>query len=169
MQTKPLILVVEDYAVVRRIVSHVLVQAGYEVVEAGDGLRAVELALARKPALAILDIELPELNGIEALRRMRANGGGFDRRPRQRPQRRQQVRRPLPHVVAGVVQVRDHPVGQVLRQRRLVGEGRLRPLVGQGRQVGRRGQHPIGHVKGMIGCWLGEPARIRKRQACGPY
>ena len=59
---------------VRRIVSHVLVQAGYEVVEAGDGLRAVELALARKPALAILDIELPELNGIEALRRMRANG-----------------------------------------------------------------------------------------------
>jgi CheY-like chemotaxis protein len=39
-----------------------------------DGRRAVELALSRRPGAVLLDIGLPELNGYEACRRMRAGG-----------------------------------------------------------------------------------------------
>lgn len=71
MNAKPLVLLAEDYPHVRRIVTHVMTQAGYDVIEASDGKQAVELAVERSPDLLVLDINLPQLSGIEALKQMR--------------------------------------------------------------------------------------------------
>ncbi|MDG4548985.1 MAG: response regulator transcription factor [Candidatus Contendobacter sp.] len=47
-------------------------QRGWEIVgEAGDGAEAVALAQARRPQIAVLDVEMPGVNGIEAARRIR--------------------------------------------------------------------------------------------------
>ena len=45
---------------------------GFEVLTAGDGEAAVRLALAHRPDIALLDLDLPLMNGVEAARRLRA-------------------------------------------------------------------------------------------------
>ena len=68
------ILIADDHDVVRAGVRAILQsQAGWEVVaEASDGKEAVELALATRPDIAILDFGLPTLNGVEATRQIRS-------------------------------------------------------------------------------------------------
>ena len=46
--------------------------AGFELVEAGDGREAVEVALRDRPEIVFLDIDMPQLDGFEACRRLRA-------------------------------------------------------------------------------------------------
>ncbi|MBM7649281.1 response regulator NasT [Bacillus ectoiniformans] len=61
------ILLVEDESIIRLDISSILKDNGYEVVgEAGDGEKAVELALSIKPDLIIMDIKMPKLNGLKA-------------------------------------------------------------------------------------------------------
>ncbi|HEY1760590.1 MAG TPA: response regulator [Bryobacteraceae bacterium] len=67
------ILVVEDDEANQEIVTRVLRREGYEVILAGDGLTGVALALAEVPDLILMDLSLPELDGWEATRRIRAN------------------------------------------------------------------------------------------------
>jgi two-component system, cell cycle response regulator DivK len=67
-----LILVVEDNDKSRKLVRDVLTFKGYEVVEAETGEEGVRLAQARPPSLVLMDIRLPGIDGIEALRRLRA-------------------------------------------------------------------------------------------------
>jgi two-component system, response regulator PdtaR len=68
------ILVAEDETIIRLDLREILERAGYEVVgEARDGEEAVELALSAKPDLAILDVKMPRLDGIEAARRILAD------------------------------------------------------------------------------------------------
>jgi two-component system phosphate regulon response regulator PhoB len=55
------------------LISGVLGGAGHEVVQAVDGAQAVELASAVRPALALLDWQMPYLTGIEVCRRLRAD------------------------------------------------------------------------------------------------
>jgi DNA-binding response OmpR family regulator len=65
------ILVAEDSATVRRLVSARLVADGYDVVEAADGERALDLAVSERPAALVLDKVMPKLDGFEVVRRLR--------------------------------------------------------------------------------------------------
>jgi DNA-binding response OmpR family regulator len=67
----PVVLVADDEADLRSLVDFSLRGAGYEVVTAVDGDEALELALTRKPDLAVLDVRMPKLSGFEVTRRMR--------------------------------------------------------------------------------------------------
>ena len=49
----------------------VLQQEGYRVIEARDGRQALELATTEQPALALLDIEMPEMGGLTVIERLR--------------------------------------------------------------------------------------------------
>ncbi len=66
-----LILIVEDNANNRLLVRDVLQATGYETVEAETAEEGIRLALERQPALILMDILLPTMNGMEALRRLR--------------------------------------------------------------------------------------------------
>ncbi|MBI3566089.1 MAG: response regulator [Elusimicrobia bacterium] len=67
------ILVADDDADNRRIMELSLKKAGYEVVLAVDGERAVEAALRETPDLVLLDLSMPVLSGWDALLRMKAD------------------------------------------------------------------------------------------------
>ena len=67
-----LILVVEDNDKNCKLVRDVLTFKGYEIIEAETGEEGVRLAQERHPSLILMDIRLPGIDGIEALRRLRA-------------------------------------------------------------------------------------------------
>jgi two-component system cell cycle response regulator DivK len=67
-----LILVVEDNDMSRKLVRDLLAVKGYTVVEAETGEEGVRLAQERGPSLVLMDIRLPGIDGIQALRRLRA-------------------------------------------------------------------------------------------------
>lgn len=67
------VLVVEDNALNLKLVRDVLGHAGYRVLEAGDAERGLELARAGAPDLILMDVQLPGIDGVEALRRLRAD------------------------------------------------------------------------------------------------
>jgi two-component system, cell cycle response regulator DivK len=68
-----LILVVEDNEKNRKLVRDVLTFKGYEIIEAETGEDGVRLARERLPKLVLMDIQLPGINGIEALHQIRAD------------------------------------------------------------------------------------------------
>jgi two-component system chemotaxis response regulator CheY len=71
------ILIADDSRVMRQIVTRTLRQAGFgdhDLVEAADGKQAYELATAEKPDLVISDWNMPEMTGVEVLRKLRAAG-----------------------------------------------------------------------------------------------
>src|SRR6187551_4392 len=68
-----LVLVADDEPDLRSLVQYSLRGAGYEVVTAADGGEALDLALEHKPDLAVLDVRMPKLTGLEVTRRMRDN------------------------------------------------------------------------------------------------
>ena len=67
------ILVVEDQEDNRRILRDLLTSVGYELIEAVTGSEGVRLAEAHRPDLILMDIQLPELDGHEATRRIKAD------------------------------------------------------------------------------------------------
>lgn len=68
---KTKILVVEDDRTLLDILSYNLKKEGYEVLVAGDGINALEIARSNKPDLLILDVMLPGLDGFEICRILR--------------------------------------------------------------------------------------------------
>ncbi|MEN2788507.1 response regulator [Sphingomonas oligophenolica] len=64
------VLVVDDVAANRTLLRDVLENRGYRVREAADGLEAVELAEAAAPDLILMDLKMPVLDGLEAMRRL---------------------------------------------------------------------------------------------------
>jgi len=65
------LLIAEDETIIRLDLRELLERAGFEIcAEARDGLEAVELARTERPDLAILDVKMPKLDGIEAAKRI---------------------------------------------------------------------------------------------------
>jgi DNA-binding response OmpR family regulator len=69
------VLVVDDEPTIGEVVCRYLQRAGYETRVALDGFEAVEIAEEQRPDLVVLDLMLPGIDGLEAMRRIRANGG----------------------------------------------------------------------------------------------
>jgi two-component system cell cycle response regulator DivK len=66
------ILVVEDNKLDMRLLKDILEGSEYETLQAADGLEAVDLAFA-SPDLILMDIQLPEISGLEVTRRLRGD------------------------------------------------------------------------------------------------
>jgi chemotaxis protein histidine kinase CheA/ActR/RegA family two-component response regulator len=69
----PLVLVVDDSTTIRKMTRKVLTRAGFRIAEAEDGMRALESLVAEIPAIILMDIEMPVMDGFECTRAIRAN------------------------------------------------------------------------------------------------
>jgi CheY-like chemotaxis protein len=67
------ILVVEDNAKNMKLFRDVLIVTGYRTLEATTGTEAVDMASEHTPDLVLMDVQLPDLDGVQALHRLRAN------------------------------------------------------------------------------------------------
>jgi len=65
------ILIVDDSALSRRILRRILEPAGYQVVEADEGMVAIEKYFMEKPDLVLLDLTMIGMNGLETLAKLR--------------------------------------------------------------------------------------------------
>jgi DNA-binding response OmpR family regulator len=70
---RPRVLVADDDEDILALVSFRLERSGYDVIKASNGEDALRLALEEAPALAVLDVMMPKLDGYEVTRRIRAN------------------------------------------------------------------------------------------------
>ena len=70
---EPLVLVVDDEAPIRTLISNSLREHGYRTVEASDGVEGLRMATELRPAAVVLDIELPALDGTSILQSLRSN------------------------------------------------------------------------------------------------
>lgn len=67
------ILIVDDSLLIRKITQATLQKQGYRVLQAGDGREGVNLARSEKPGLILMDLEMPEMGGLEALAQLKAD------------------------------------------------------------------------------------------------
>ena len=67
------ILIVEDNELDVKLLKDILETRGYETLQTGDGLEAISLVLAHSPDLILMDIQLPEISGLEVTRRLRGD------------------------------------------------------------------------------------------------
>jgi two-component system cell cycle response regulator DivK len=65
------ILIVEDNTIDARLLKDILEASGYETLQTGDGLEAISLASAYPPDLILMDLQLPEISGLEVTRRLK--------------------------------------------------------------------------------------------------
>jgi DNA-binding response OmpR family regulator len=70
---RPVVLVADDDDDIRDLVAFRLDRAGYEVLRAGDGQQALDLAREHNPDLAVLDVMMPKLTGYDVTRELRAD------------------------------------------------------------------------------------------------
>jgi len=75
LHIQPLVMVVDDSLTVRKITTRLLTRAGYQVVTARDGVDALEQLGEISPAVMLLDIEMPRMDGFELARHLRRDAG----------------------------------------------------------------------------------------------
>ena len=66
------ILIAEDERDIRELVKYSLMFAGFEVVEASNGIEAVDRTVAEKPDLILMDVRMPKMTGYEACKQLKA-------------------------------------------------------------------------------------------------
>ena len=71
MSTEPLVLAVDDEAGILRLIKLELTTQGFRVVTAASGEEALRMAEEQRPDIALLDIVMPEMTGLEVMRRLR--------------------------------------------------------------------------------------------------
>lgn len=71
MTTGPALLIIEDEAPIRRFLRATLPNEGYRLVEADSGEQGLRLAVNQPPDIVILDLGLPDIDGLEVIRRLR--------------------------------------------------------------------------------------------------
>ncbi len=76
MTAPPTVLVVEDNALNRKLIRDVLEHAGFTVLVATSGEEGVDVAARGGLDLVLMDLQLPGIDGTEAMRRIRAHPGG---------------------------------------------------------------------------------------------
>ena len=74
----PLVLVVDDVVQGRALCAEYLELRGFRVVTTSDGLGAVDMALALRPDVILMDLSMPVIDGWEATRRLKADAGTRD-------------------------------------------------------------------------------------------
>jgi CheY-like chemotaxis protein len=70
---RPRVLLVDDYPDAREMYSEYLEFCGFEVVEAGNGMEALQRAADENPDIILMDLSLPVMDGWEATRRLKAD------------------------------------------------------------------------------------------------
>ena len=73
-----LVLIVEDNDKNRKLFSEVLRYHGFRTLEASTSHEGIALALSQQPSLVLMDIQLPDTDGVESLHRLRAQPNAFD-------------------------------------------------------------------------------------------
>lgn len=76
METKKVILIIEDEKNLRDAIVDILKIKNFDPLEAKNGREGVELALSKHPDLILLDLILPEMDGMTALKKIRADDWG---------------------------------------------------------------------------------------------
>lgn len=71
MEKKPKILVVDDEEMIRDMINDILAPLGYEIIQACNGLEALEMVDAKSPDIVLLDVTMPKMNGFEVLKRIK--------------------------------------------------------------------------------------------------
>jgi CheY-like chemotaxis protein len=66
------VLVADDNDVAQRLCKRVLEKAGFGVLIAGDGLQAVDITFKERPSMILMDVAMPGIDGLEAMRRIKA-------------------------------------------------------------------------------------------------
>ena len=110
---QPHILVVEDDLAVRDVLRRYLQQQSYDVTVAADGTTGLAAARDLAPDLIVLDVMLPQMNGLEICRQLRETDGSAERSHEQvlsRPGRPNDVRKVLATCTSGRCRLR-HPAG----------------------------------------------------------
>jgi DNA-binding response OmpR family regulator len=77
----PMVVVAEDSRDTRQMLKRALELKGYRVLEAKDGKEALELTAAYKPNLILVDLNMPELDGLETIKNVRLMKGAQDQVP----------------------------------------------------------------------------------------
>jgi two-component system cell cycle response regulator DivK len=72
------VLIVEDNALNMKLFSAMIVSQGYEVLQAGDGRSALDMARQQHPDLIIMDLQLPDMSGLDVTRSLKADVGTRD-------------------------------------------------------------------------------------------
>ena len=80
MDEKPVILVVDDDGPILNLMRNLLKEFGFQAVTAGTGREAIDVARQQRPALVLLDKNMPGMTGDQVIRRLRVEPG-FDKLP----------------------------------------------------------------------------------------
>ena len=72
-ETRPRVLIVDDYPDAREMYSEYLQFSGFDVVEAANGMEALQRAVDAAPDIILMDLSLPVMDGWEATRRLKAD------------------------------------------------------------------------------------------------